>query len=213
MKQWKKTLFAAPIIALSFLSFTASGAPMDTSTPQGLIENVVGEVMGAVKADPAMQNGDKAKIRALVDAKILPQTDFERTTRLAMGLAWNKATPEQRAQIKEQFEMLLVNTYAGALAQVKDQTVTYKAAADSGSGNDAVVRSQINNSGGPIELDYRLGKTAQGWKVYDLNVMGAWMIEAYRSQFRDIINQKGVDGLLQFLTDKNQAIASGQAGS
>jgi len=210
MKQLNTTFFAAPILALSFLSFTAQA--QDASTPQGLVESVVGQVMGAVKADPAMQNGDMGKIRALVDAKILPQTDFERTTRLAMGPAWNKATPEQRQQIKQQFEMLLVNTYAGALAQVKNQTVTYKPAGESG-GNDAVVRSQINNSSGPIELDYRLGKTAQGWKVYDLNVMGAWLIEAYRTQFRDIINQKGVDGLLQFLTEKNKAIANGQSGS
>ena len=211
MKSLAQALGAASIAAALLLGGVARAQEQDAS-PQAMVESVVGQVMQAVRSDPAIQAGDRRQIRALVESKILPHADFARTTRLAMGPQWANATPQQRAQLQTQFELLLINTYSGAISQVRDQTVTYRGAPGSSS-DDAVVRSQMNNAGGPLELDYRLVKTPEGWKVYDIGVMGAWLIAAYRDQFRDVINQRGIDGLIQFLQQKNEAIANGAPAS
>jgi len=107
--------------------------------------------------------------------------------------------------------MLLIRTYSGALAQVRDQQVQYKPFRADPSDTDVVVRSVVLNNGSPIQLDYRLYKTPQGWKVYDINVLGAWLIQAYQQQFNEQIQQHGVSGLLQFLTQRNQQLANGKA--
>jgi phospholipid transport system substrate-binding protein len=196
---------AAMVLAL--FSSAALAQQEGGDSAQTVVQSVVGDVMQTAKSDPAIQAGDKTKIRALVETKIMPHADFERTTRLAMGPQWANATPQQRQELQREFATLLINTYSGAIAQIKDQTVSYSASRGS-SEEDAVVRSQVSNPGGPMELDYRLVKTPEGWKVYDISVMGAWLIAAYRDQFRDVIQQKGVDGLIAFLKQKNQAAAS-----
>ena len=189
-------------------AFAQSG---DMSTPDGLVKTVTSQVLDQIKADKQIQSGNITRITQLVNEKILPYMDFTRTTRLVMGRNWNTATPQQQKDIVEQFKMLLIRTYSGALAQVRDQEVQYKPFRADPSDTDVVVRSVVLNNGSPIELDYRLYKTPQGWKVYDINVLGAWLIQAYQQQFNEQIQQHGVDGLVQFLTQRNQQLASGKA--
>lgn len=183
----------------------------DMSTPDGLVKTVTSQVLDQIKADKQIQSGNITRITQLVNEKILPYTDFTRTTRLVMGRNWNTATPQQQKDIVEQFKMLLIRTYSGALAQVRDQQVQYKPFRADPSDTDVVVRSVVLNNGSPIELDYRLYKTPQGWKVYDINVLGAWLIQAYQQQFNEQIQQHGVEGLVQFLTQRNQQLANGKA--
>jgi phospholipid transport system substrate-binding protein len=159
---------------------------------------------------PQIQSGSISHITQLVNEKILPYTDFQRTTRLAMARSWSTASPQQQAQIVEQFKILLVRTYAGALAQVRDQQIQYKPFRAPSDATDVVVRSVVVQNGSQMELDYRLYKTPQGWRVYDINVLGAWLIQVYQQQFSEQISQHGVDGLLQFLTQRNQQLASGE---
>jgi phospholipid transport system substrate-binding protein len=189
----------------------ASAQAVDTNQPDVMIKTVTQQVLDQIKGDKQIQSGNITRIAELVNEKILPYTDFTRTTRLVMGRNWNTATPQQQKEIVEQFKMLLIRTYSGALAQVRDQTVQYKPFRASPEDTDVVVRSVVMNNGQPVELDYRLYKTAQGWKVYDINVLGAWLIQAYQQQFNEQISQHGVDGLLQFLTQRNQQLASGKA--
>ncbi|SAK85453.1 Ttg2 family toluene tolerance protein [Caballeronia temeraria] len=207
-----KKLLLLPIFAM-LLAFagTASAQSVDSSAPDVMIKTVTQQVLDEIKSDPKIQSGDINKITELVNQKILPYTDFTRTTRLVMGRNWNSATPEQQKQIVEQFKMLLIRTYSGALAQVRNQTVQYKPFRANPDDTDVVVRSVVMNNGSPVELDYRLYKTAQGWRVYDINVLGAWLIQAYQQQFNEQISQNGVGGLLQFLTQRNQQLASGKA--
>jgi len=211
-----KSVFRLPLwLSLFVVLMTACGlasaqSSVDTSTPDGLIKSITADVINTIKTDPSIQKGDINKISVLVDQKILPYTDFERTTRLAMGRSWNTATPEQRSQIIVQFKMLLIRTYSGALAQVHDQTIQYKPLRAASDATDVVVQSQVIGQGQPLQLDYRLTKTANGWRVYDINVLGAWLIQAYQQQFAEQINQHGVDGLIQFLTQRNQQLASGK---
>jgi phospholipid transport system substrate-binding protein len=207
-----KKLFLLPLFAvlMAFCSGAFAQAD-DMSTPDGLIKTVTTQVLDQIKADKQIQSGNITRITELVNEKILPYTDFTRTTRLVMGRNWNSATPQQQKDIVEQFKLLLIRTYSGALAQVRDQQVQYKPFRADPSDTDVVVRSVVVNNGSPIQLDYRLYKTPQGWRVYDINVLGAWLIQAYQQQFNEQIQQHGVAGLVQFLTQRNQQLASGKA--
>lgn len=185
----------------------ASSAAATSEQPDALIKQVTSDVMTAVKTDPALQSGDINHIITLVNQKILPHTDFDRTTRLVMGRYWRQATPQQRAEVVDQFKLLLIRTYSGAIAQVRNQQIEYLPFRADPGATDVVVRTRVTNQGQPIELDYRLSKTASGWKVYDLNVLGAWLIQAYQQQFAEQVQQHGVDGLIQFLTSRNEQLA------
>ena len=206
----KKFFWFALFSALLSFSAGSFAQGVDTNSPDGMIKTVTGQVLDQIKSDSSIKSGDINKITQVVNEKILPYTDFRRTTQLAMGRAWRQASPQQQDQMVEQFKMLLIRTYAGALSQVRDQTVQFKPFRADPGATDVVVRSSVINNGQPVELDYRLYKTPQGWRVYDLNVAGAWLIQAYQQQFAQKINESGVNGLIQFLTDRNQQLAAGK---
>ena len=183
-------------------------APDQTTPPDVLIKMVVTDVMTTVKSDPDIQKGNIPKIVDLVEKKIVPYTDMRRTTEMAMGPNWKKATPEQQAQLTSEFKNLLIRTYSGALSQLRDQTVQFKALRAAPDDKEVVVKTVVLGRGDPVPLDYRLEKTATGWKVYDMNIMGVWLVEAYRNQFSNQINQNGVEGLVKFLQDRNKQLAT-----
>ncbi|MDZ4125633.1 MAG: ABC transporter substrate-binding protein [Hydrogenophaga sp.] len=174
-------------------------------TPDALVKRISGEVMAAVTADPAIQAGDVNRIIALVDGKIMPSVNFDRMTSSAVGRYRRQATPEQQKQLQDEFKTLLVRTYAGALGEVKDQTVSFRPLRSRPEDTDVVVRSEVRGRGDPIQLDYRLEKTPNGWKIYDLNVLGVWLVETYRTQFAQEINAKGIDGLIATLVQRNKS--------
>lgn len=175
--------------------------------PDAMIKRVSSEVIEIVKTDKAIQAGDIARIVTLVDTKIMPNVNFARMTASAVGPAWRQATPEQRARLQEEFKALLVRTYSGALAQVKDQSIVFRPLRAAPTDTEVTVRTEVRGKGDPIQLDYRLEKTDKGWKVYDLNVLGVWMVETYKGQFVQQINAKGVDGLIESLAERNRANA------
>jgi len=191
-----------------FMSTMACAQAPDQSTPDGLIKSVVSDVMSSVKSDPEIQKGNIPKIVDLVEKKIVPYTDMRRTTEMAMGPNWKKATPEQQAQLIAEFKNLLIRTYSGALSQLRDQTVQFKQLRAAPDDQEVTVRTVVLGHGDPVPLDYRLEKTSNGWKVYDMNIMGVWLVEAYRNQFSNQISQNGIDGLVKFLQDRNKQLAS-----
>jgi len=202
-------LQALAIVSIFGMFSTAVFAQsVDTSTPDGLIKYIVDDVMTSVKADKEIQAGNIPKIVTLVDQKIIPYTDMQKTTQMAMGRNWSKATPEQQKAITTEFKALLVRTYSGAISQIRDQTVIYKPFRAAAEDTEVIVRTQVINKGDPIQLEYRLMKVNNGWKVYDINVLGAWLIEAYRNQFNNQISQNGIDGLIKFLQERNRTLAS-----
>ena len=180
--------------------------------PDVLVKRLSTEVLDTIKADSSIKAGDVNKIMVLVDTKIMPNVNFQRMTASAVGPAWRQSTPEQQKRLQDEFKALLVRTYAGALDQVSDQTVTIKPFRGSPTDQDALVRSEIRGRGEPVQLDYRLEKTpgqGYGWKVYNLNVMGVWLVDTYRTQFAQEINSKGIDGLIAALAARNKANAKG----
>ena len=176
--------------------------------PDALIKRLSTEVLDTIKNDKAIRSGDTAKVIALVDSRIMPNVNFQRMTASAVGPAWRQATPEQQKRLQEEFKTLLVRTYAGALAQVSDQTISMKPLRMASEDKEVLVRSEIKGGGEAIQLDYRLEKTpgqGAGWRIYNLNVLGVWLVETYRSQFASEINAKGLDGLIAALTERNKA--------
>ncbi|WP_114654436.1 phospholipid-binding protein MlaC [Polynucleobacter necessarius] len=200
--------FAALLSGLFLFVGSVSAQAVDQSTPDGLIKTVVSDVMASVKSDPEIQKGNIPRIVDLVDKKIVPYTDMRRTTEMAMGPNWKKATPEQQAQLVSEFKNLLIRTYSGALSQLRDQTIQFKLLRAAPDDKEVVVKTVVIGRGDPIPLDYHLEKTANGWKVYDMNIMGVWLVEAYRNQFANQISQNGVEGLVKFLQDRNKQLAA-----
>ena len=180
-------------------------------TPEALIRRLSVDVLNTVRADKAIQAGDIDKVIALVDKTVMPNVNFRRMTAAAVGPGWRQATPEQQKRLQDEFKVLLVRTYAGALAQVSDQTVRIKPLRAAADDKDVLVRTEIVGKGDPIQLDYRLEKTpgeGAGWKIYNLNVLGVWLVETYRSQFAQEINAKGIDGLIDTLVARNKSNAA-----
>jgi phospholipid transport system substrate-binding protein len=178
--------------------------------PDQIIKRLSNEVLDTIRSDKSLKSGDMNKIIALVDAKIMPHVNFQRMTASAVGPGWRQATPEQQKRLQEEFKTLLVRTYAGALSQVTDQTIAVKPLRAASDDKELVVRSEILGRNDPIQLDYRMEKTpgqGLGWKIYNLNVLGVWLVETYRSQFAAEINAKGIDSLIALLTDRNKANA------
>ncbi|MBK7118643.1 MAG: ABC transporter substrate-binding protein [Comamonadaceae bacterium] len=178
--------------------------------PDAWIKRLSTDVLDTIKNDKSLQSGNLPKVIALVDSKIMPNVDFQRMTASAAGPAWRKATPEQQKSLQEEFKILLVRTYAGALSQVSDQEVFLKPLRASPDDKEVVVRTDIRGRGDPVQLDYRVQKTpgqGAGWKIFDLNVMGVWLVETYRGQFAQEINAKGMDGLIATLAERNKVNA------
>jgi phospholipid transport system substrate-binding protein len=173
--------------------------------PDALIKEVSSDVLDTLRSDKSIKQGDVQKIIALVDTKVMPYVDFQRMTASAVGRYWRQATPEQQKRLQEEFKILLVRTYSGALAQVQDQTVELKPMRGAATDNEVVVRTEIKGRGDPVQLDYRLEQTQGGWKIYDVNVLGVWLVENYRNSFSQEIGSGGIDGLISKLAARNKS--------
>ena len=204
------TWLAAAAMALSLGVARAADA---AKSPDQLIKEVSTDVLDTIKADKSIQAGDVQKVVALVDAKVMPYVNFQRMTASAVGRYWRQATPEQQKRLQEEFKILLVRTYSGALSQVKDQTVQLKPMRANPEDKDVVVRTEVRGKGDPIQLDYRLEKGEQGWKIYDVNVLGVWLVENYRNSFAQEIGANGIDGLIGKLAERNKGAAGAPAKS
>lgn len=208
-RRFLNRLLAAWLCSAAALAVWPAQAAADEA-PDAMVKRLSTEVLDTIRTDKAIQAGDMNRIMTLVDAKIMPNVNFQRMTASAVGPGWRQATPEQKKRLQEEFKTLLVRTYAGALQQVTDQTIVLKPMRAAPEDKEVVVRTEVRGRGDPIQLDYRLEKTpgeGLGWKIYNLNVLGVWLVETYRSQFAQEISAKGIDGLIATLSERNKANA------
>ena len=195
------------ILTLGMLGFT--GAAVAQEAPDVFIKRISQEVLETAKSDKDIQSGNQQKILDVVQSKILPNVDFQRMTALAAGRHWREATPDQQKRLSEEFRDLLVYTYAGAIAQIRDQQLEFKPMRNDPSDTDVEVRSQVvQQRGEPIQLNYRLAKSGNTWKIYDLNVLGAWLVETYKGNFASEISKGGIDGLIKTLAERNKKLSA-----
>jgi len=209
-----RVLNGAMIGAMLVLGLLTSATAAD-ETPEAFIKRLSGDVIDAIKTDKSIAAGDINKIVVLVDQKVMPSVNFLRMTASAVGPSWRQATPEQQKRLQEEFKTLLVRTYSGALSQFNDQTILIKPVRSAPDDKEVVVRTEVRGKGDPIQLDYRVEKAADapaGWRIYNLNVMGVWLVDNYRSQFAQEINAKGVDDLIASLADRNKSNAAKPQG-
>ena len=199
------TWITTAALTLGVLTMAPAHADKDA---EALVKRIGSEVIDAAKADKSIQAGDVNRVITLVDAKVLPHVNFETMTRSAVGPQWRGATPEQRTKLQQEFKTLLVRVYAGALSQIKDQTVEVTRSQPVPSSTQVVVQSEVRGKGEPIKLDYRLDKADAGWKIIDVNVGGIWLVTSYRSQFATEISSGGIDGLISKLAERNKAAKS-----
>lgn len=195
------TTLGAALAAAAVLVAPAQAA----TTPDVLVRQISVEVINAVKADKAIQAGDLSRIAGLVDSKVMPSVNFEVATRSAVGPQWRSATQDQRTKLQAEFKTLLMRLYAGALTQLKDQTVEVTKMLPVQGSSQVIVQSEVRGKGEPIKLDYRLNKEDAGWKIIDVNVGGIWLVQNYRSQFAGELSKGGIDGLIAALVERNKA--------
>jgi phospholipid transport system substrate-binding protein len=200
----------AGLLLAAGLSWLALPVLAADEAPDALIKRLSADVLASIKSDKSIQAGEVNRIIALVDAKIMPVVNFQRMTASAVGPAWRQATPEQQQRLQSEFKILLVRTYAGALAQVDDLEIAVKPLRASADDKEVVVRTEVKGRGDAIQLEYRMEKTpgeGPGWKIYNLNVLGVWLVETYRTQFALEINAKGINGLIATLSERNKTNA------
>ena len=203
------SVLAAVCLALTWVPVWAA-----EEAPDALIDRLTKEALDTIQADKAVQAGDVGRIIELLDTRVMPYLNFQRMTASAVGPGWRQATPEQRKRLEAEFKTLLVRTYAGAMSQAKNLSFSVKPLRAAADDKEVIVRTLIKGRGDPVQLDYRLEKTpgdGAGWKIFNLNVLGVWLVDTYRSQFAQEINAKGVDGLITTLTERNKANAAGDA--
>ena len=203
MKSWFLLVLGALLVG--------SAAFAQVDSPDGLIKKVTEDVLTIVRQDKDIQSGNAKKVIELVEAKVLPNFNFQHMTALAMGKDWNKASPEQKKHLAEEFKTLLVRTYSNTLTDYRNQTIRYKPTKMQPGDDDVVVRTEVVQPGSKaIQLDYSMEKMADGWKVYDVVVAGVSLVTNYRDTFNQEVRANGVDGLLQMLVNKNKQLESGK---
>ena len=196
------------VVVAAAMSFGA--APVFAQeAPDAMVKRVAQDVLATVRADPLIQAGNEARIRDVLEAKLLPNFDFARMTALAMGKNWRAAPPEQQKRLTDEFRGLLVRTYSGAISQYRNETIDYRALRMNPGDTDVTVRTAvIRASGIPVQIDYSMEKKADAWKCYDVVVGGVSLVTNYRDEFNEQIRNGGVDGLIKTLGDRNRGVAA-----
>lgn len=204
----KRRNLVSALIATLALAASSLPALANDEAPDAFVKRISTDVVESIRADKTVRSGDLTSIVRLVEAKVMPNLNFQRMTASAVGPSWRNATPAQQAKLQEEFKTLLVRTYSGALAQVSDQTIIVKPLRYAPEDTELVVRTEVKGKGDPIQLDYRLEKTpgqGAGWRIFNLNVLGVWLVDTYRGQFAQEINARGIDGLIATLAERNRA--------
>ena len=197
-------------VALAAVSLTFFAAPaLAQEMPDAMVKRVAEDMLATIRSDPAIQAGSEARIREVLESKLLPNFDFTRMTALAMGKNWRAATPEQQKRLADGFRGLLVRTYSGALSQYRNEKIDYKPLRMNPGDTDVTVRTVVvRATGAPIQIDYSMEKKADAWKCYDVIVGGVSLVTNYRDEFNEQIKNGGVDGLIKTLADRNKGVAA-----
>lgn len=201
----RRTL-AGLLAASTVLCMSVPVWAQSVEAPDALVKRLSADILETIKADPQLRNGNIARISQVVDSTVMPHVNFRRMTSAAIGPQWRQASPEQRERLQQEFKNMLIRTYAGALKQVSDQRVVVKPLRAAADDKDVLVRTEVHGNGEPVQLDFRLENSdGKGWKIYNLNVLGVWLVETYRTQFAQELNKGGIDALLNALSSRTMA--------
>ena len=202
-----KTIATLAAVLSAVLAAGAAQAQEKLTPPDVLVKQVTLEVVDLIAKDKEIRGGNRAKLIGLINEKVLPHFNFTSMAALAMGQSWNKASPEQKKRVTEEFKTLLVRTYASALASYSDQKFDFRPLRAKPADTDVTVNVRVLQPGTqPVPIDYSMEKTPSGWKVYDVVVGGVSLVANYRTEFNNLVRESGVDGLIKNLNAKNRAL-------
>ncbi|MEO0318610.1 MAG: hypothetical protein RL404_2287 [Pseudomonadota bacterium] len=203
-----RTLLLSVTVALLPMGLPLAAHAADEA-PDVLVKRVSEEILEIARNDQQIKAGNQQRIMDVVQSKIIPYVNFQRMTAMAAGRFWREATPEQQAQLTNEFKTLLIYTYSGAISQVRNQKLEFKPLRAAPDDTEVEVRSSVIQARGePIQLNYRLEKTPNSWKIYDVNILGAWLVETYKGSFASEISKGGIDGLIKTLSERNKRLAA-----
>lgn len=195
-----KRLFAILFTATLTLSDSANASP----AAEQLVKDTTDRVIEVLKQEREVLDKDPGRLYEIVNELILPKFDFERMSQRVLGKHWNRASPEQRSQFINEFQVLLVRTYATALREYSEQEIKFLPTRERDGGEEATVRTQIEQSGSPpIPINYEMYRNNSDWKVFDVAIDGVSLVINYRSTFASEIRNNGVDGLIARLVKHN----------
>jgi phospholipid transport system substrate-binding protein len=201
------------LLLAAMLAGVAGVAMAQQTPPDELIRTLSQGVLDEIKADRTLQTGDIDRLNSLVDRRVMPHINFSRMTALAVGRNWRSASPDQQKVLMAEFRRLLLLTYADAMRQVTDTSIQIRPVRSKPDDDEVIVRTQVLRPGKEaIQLDYRLEKSPSGWRIYDINVLGLWLVEHYRNQFAQVVTASGIDGLIRSMQDKNQSLMASASG-
>lgn len=197
------------LLSSLLFAFTLIAGAQAEEAPDTLIKRISEEILEVAKTDKLIQAGNQQRIMEVVQGKIIPHVNFQRMTSMAAGRFWREATPEQQSALTNEFRTLLIYTYSGAISQIRNQKLEFRPMRAAPDDTEVEVRSSVIQSRGePIQLNYRLEKTPNGWKIFDVNILGAWLVETYKGSFSSEISKGGIDGLIRTLADRNKRLAA-----
>jgi phospholipid transport system substrate-binding protein len=209
LRAWQLRMIDIPaglrrLLAL-LLVLAAPAVAGEALGPEQLVRTITEQVLAAIKQDPALKAGDRAKALALAEEKILPHVDFVEATRLAAGRVWATATPAQRDRLVAEFRAMMVRTYATAIDAYRGQTMQVLPVQMAPGATQTTVRNRYIRPGAqPVIVTYSMHQTPTGWKIYDITVEGVSLVLNYRTEFEQIVRESGIDGLIKRLADKNK---------
>ena len=192
-------LLLATLLLLPVLAWADEG-----QGPGQVVEATSEQMLQVLRANRKMLDKDPDKIIDLVQEIVVPQFDFVRISAWVLGKHWREATPEQRGQFVQEFQSLMVNTYATALLEYSDYKISYTPVRMQAGDRVVMVRTNVERVGADaINLDYRMFNGKDGWKVFDILVDNVSLVANYRTSFDQEIRETSMDALIGRLAEHN----------
>jgi len=193
---------------MSFFAMSAAVRADEISDPQAMVECATAEMLQSLKDNKVELEQDPSIIYGLVQEILMPNFDFGKMSKLALGKNWRKAKPEQRERFITEFRLLLVRTYSTAMLEYAGQEIKFLPFHDDVAKKKVKVKMEILQAGGPsipMTLSMYLNKE-DAWKVYDVKIDGISLVTNYRSTFSAEIRNSGIDKLIDRLATRNQKV-------
>ena len=194
-------------VVIALLLALLSSNVIASLPPQELIQDVAQKTIDRLNAEKELIDKEPDRLYGLINEFILPHFDFERMSKWVLGKYWRRASKQEQQRFIEEFRTLLVRTYATSLSDYAQQTITYSPFRGDLASGDVTVKSEVEQPGSfPVPINYRLYKTENGWKVYDVTIDDISLISNYRTSFAKEISAVGIDGLIKQMAEKNQKL-------
>jgi phospholipid transport system substrate-binding protein len=212
MRSTLAALAAILMLGTAAAQQTPAAAAADATGPGELIEAKAQEMLDELSKNRAAYKKEPAKVRALVDRVLLPHFDTQYSARLVLGKHWRTATPQQRERFIDAFYNSLLDNYGSALTEFTGERLRVFPTKVAAGADQATVRTEVKRDNGTrVPVNYRMRKTPQGWKAWDVSIEGISYVKSFREDFGAEIDQKGLDAVITRLErgDKPRSRASG----